>query len=310
METFHPLDQHCFNGRPDYRFEKLIGSGSFGSVYKAYSIQNNLAVAIKRSAKSGSLVSREYKILKETASSENCVRLLDIFYSITEDGKYIQHLVFEYLPENLSRFIRNRKRAHHPLDHAEICSIFKQILQGLQFIHGKNILHRDLKPENVLIDPITMKVKLCDFGSAKIQTDKNTPFIVSRYYRAPELIFCNCKYGSEIDIWAAGCIFLELFLGSPVFLGKNEGNQFIQQANILGPPSLSDIIRLTENTQIKPKIAAKAIKIGKKQNILEFLRRSPKANEALDLIQNMLSWDPTKRPSATECLNHPFFDVC
>lgn len=200
METFNPIDQHCLNDRPNYRFDKLIGSGSFGSVYKAYNLQTNLSVAIKRSAKVGSLVSREYKILKETSSCDKCVKLLDIFYTITDDEKYIQHLVFEYVPDNLSRFIRQRKREHSPLTHNEICLIFKQILQGLEFIHDKKILHRDLKPENVLIDPQTMKIKLCDFGSAKIQNEKNTPFIVSRYYRAPELIFCNSKYGPEIDI--------------------------------------------------------------------------------------------------------------
>ncbi len=74
-------------------------------------------------------------------------------------------------------------------------------------IHKYNIAHRDLKPENVLLSE-KGEVKICDFGSSKIidSYGKNTPYIVSRYYRAPELILCITKYTTAIDIWAAGCI--------------------------------------------------------------------------------------------------------
>lgn len=68
----------------------------------------------------------------------------------------------------------------------------------------------------------TGAVKICDFGSSKVINEKgmNTPYIVSRYYRAPELIFCITKYSVEIDIWAAGCIMAELFIQRPIFKGK------------------------------------------------------------------------------------------
>jgi glycogen synthase kinase 3 beta len=93
-----------------------------------------------------------------------------------------------------------------------------QLLNGLKNIHEKNIAHRDLKPENVLLSKDGV-IKICDFGSSKIidPNGKNTPYIVSRYYRAPELILCLTKYSTAIDIWAAGCIMAELFLLTPIF---------------------------------------------------------------------------------------------
>ncbi len=96
-----------------------------------------------------------------------------------------------------------------------------QLLNGLAWIHSKKVAHRDLKPENVLLSKNGV-VKICDFGSSKVidEKGKNTPYIVSRYYRAPELIMCITKYSVEIDIWAAGCILAELFLLTPVFKGK------------------------------------------------------------------------------------------
>lgn len=101
-----------------------------------------------------------------------------------------------------------------------------QLLKGLDYIHEKNIAHRDLKPENILYSQAGT-LKICDFGSSKIidQNGKNTPYIVSRYYRAPELILSITKYGTEIDIWSAGCILAELFLLKPLFKGKSEGDQ-------------------------------------------------------------------------------------
>jgi serine/threonine protein kinase len=69
-------------------------------------------------------------------------------------------------------------------------------------MHKLKILHRDLKPENVLIKD--GQVRICDFGSSKVIDDedfKNTPYVVSRYYRAPELILACTKYNDKIDIW-------------------------------------------------------------------------------------------------------------
>ena len=83
-----------------------------------------------------------------------------------------------------------------------------QLLNGLKEIHSLSIAHRDLKPENVLLSKDGI-IKICDFGSSKVinELGKNTPYIVSRYYRAPELILCVTDYDVSIDIWAAGCIF-------------------------------------------------------------------------------------------------------
>lgn len=98
-----------------------------------------------------------------------------------------------------------------------------------------------MKPENVLLSE-KGEVKICDFGSSKIidQDGKNTPYIVSRYYRAPELILCLTKYSTAIDIWAAGCILAELYILSPLFKGKTEGDQMFAIAARLGKLSKSD----------------------------------------------------------------------
>jgi serine/threonine protein kinase len=82
-----------------------------------------------------------------------------------------------------------------------------QLLNGLKNLHRKNIAHRDLKPENVLLSK-NGEIKICDFGSSKIinESGKNTPFIVSRYYRAPELNLCVTRYNVLVDIWSAACI--------------------------------------------------------------------------------------------------------
>ena len=85
---------------------------------------------------------------------------------------------------------------------AEIKRYTKEILNGLQKCHELRIVHRDLKPENILL--MNDHVRICDFGSSKFideQEYKNTPYVVSRYYRAPELIFASNFYNEMIDIW-------------------------------------------------------------------------------------------------------------
>lgn len=110
----------------------------------------------------------------------------------------------------------------------EIRVYMYQILKGMKYVHSQGIIHRDLKPENILMNRDKV-VKICDFGSAKLMGEsKNTPYIVSRYYRAPELILSCSDYSSPIDIWAIGCIFAEFLTLKPLFAGKTEGSQLIE----------------------------------------------------------------------------------
>jgi serine/threonine protein kinase len=294
---------------PSYRFDRQLGSGSFGTVFKAFDLSRKCFVAIKRTLKLGGLVSREYMILKEITDCQQCIRMWEIFYTTNSKGFCIQHLVFEYLPENLSSFIRYRHKSVKPLNHKEVVGIMRQLLRGLVYLHQKGIMHRDIKPENLLIDPESLQVKICDFGSAKyMHTDTNTPYIVSRYYRAPELIFCSTDYDGKIDIWSAGCVFIELFSGVPIFPGRSEGDQFIQQARVLGPPSLPELQRLTRSCPVKGNCILNALLIKPKGNFEEIFKNSPIPESAASFARSLLAYNPDDRLSAADCLLHPFLN--
>ena len=298
---------HCLSPKPNLDFESIVGSGSFGTVFKAYDKYTNKYVAVKRSIKLGQMISREYKILKEVSNSDFCINLLDIFYTVNESNEFIQHLVFDFMPDNLSRVLRSRFKLESPLTTSEIMKVMHQILKGLEFLHKKNIMHRDIKPENILIDPGLFNIKICDFGSAKKSDEiDNIPYVVSRYYRAPELILACTNYGKEIDIWAAGCIFIELFTGVPAFIGNNDGDQLIKQLNVLGPIPLNSPI--IESSPLKSDLLSKIIKLGKKNHLHKFFELSDMCEVAADFAEKMLKYNPKERLTASECLLHPFFD--
>lgn len=297
---------------PDYIPISLRGSGAFGYVIEAKDPVHNRRVAIKRTHKVEKTLSREYEILSKIKNCEHVVKLLDAFYSVNEEGKTIQNLVFEFVTENLEKYIEDfrKKRQHIPIN--EIKRIAREFLTGLDYCHKKNIVHRDLKPENVLINDEGV-VKICDFGSSKIINEKenttSTPYTVSRYYRAPELFLGKMDYNSKIDIFAGGCILAELFMLCPLFPGKTEGLEIFEHLLLLGNPGKKYFqqFNLPKNyldffNNFKVEETAKLEKVLNESNF--YTQKDIK--EASDLILKMLCWDIDKRYSAEKCLEHPF----
>jgi serine/threonine protein kinase len=156
---------------------------------------------------------------------ENVVQLLDFFYSIDAQQRIIQNTVLEFCDHTLEDVLKNLEKNRNYLPMHLVKKYIRQIFNGLHNMHKLGIAHRDLKPENILLKDD--EVRICDVGSSKIldqgRDHMNTPYVVSRYYRAPELILACNKYNFSIDVWAVGCILFELLTKTPMFPGEAEG---------------------------------------------------------------------------------------
>lgn len=225
---------------PEYKVEKVLGNGAFGFVFKAINLKTKEPVAIKRIVKVGKYISREFEILTQLKGKENCLQLLDFFYTEDGHGRVIQNQIVEFCERGTLEDVVNKAASEDkflPLD--DVRSYVHQIFLGCRQMHELNIVHRDLKLENVLLTA-SGKVKICDFGASKViepGSAQNTPYVVSRYYRAPELILSATKYHASIDVWAVGCMIFQFITGQPLFPGDSEGLQLVEQAAILGFPT-------------------------------------------------------------------------
>lgn len=285
---------------------KLIGTGTFGAVYKMVVKDRSTVVAVKRVPHDRRSPSRELEIMLKLSeyNHPNIVQLLSSFYSPAKDaGKENLNFVMPHMPCDLSRVIQHYVKSGRcaPLMYTKLYTY--QLARALLFIHSFSIVHRDIKPQNVLLDPQCNLIKLCDFGSAKVLRpgEPNISYISSRHYRAPELIFDASNYTTSIDVWSFGCIVAELLLGEPLFCGQSSLEQVLEIITIIGTPSKSEFRAMNPE---QADVEYDTVQPYPLENV--FGARGPA--DVCDMLSKIFRYDPSARSSPLDILGHAFFD--
>ena len=286
----------------------IIGSGAYGIILSAKDTQkNNQVVAIKKLKSISDIIdlkriAREILIMKY-CQHENIIPLYDVIIHLNKNPKLNKiadvYLVMEKMDSDLQKIIASKQELSD--EHYQF--ILYQILRALYFLHSANIIHRDFKPSNVLINE-DCTVKLCDFGMSRVIQEENsllTEYVVTRYYRAPEVMLSSHHYSKKIDVWSVGCAFAELLSKKFMFPGDNYIQQIKLIIEVLGTQDDKDL-NFISNASAKNFV--KQFKNIPKKDFNKILKcENP---NAVDLVDKMLVFNPEKRYSIEQCLNHPY----
>ncbi|TGO59081.1 hypothetical protein BCON_0048g00070 [Botryotinia convoluta] len=319
------------NGR--YHVQANLGKGMFSGVVRAMDITTKKLVAIK--------LIRNNETMRKAGMKE--IEILEkIKDADPEDKKhmirlerYFEHkghlcMVFEHLSINL-REVLKKFGNNVGINLRAVRAYAHQMFLGLSLMKKANILHADLKPDNILVNETRNMLKICDLGSASDATDNEiTPYLVSRFYRAPEIIL-GMKYDFAIDIWSIGCTLYELYTGKILFTGRSNNQmlrsimdcrgkfsvKMLKKADFAGV-HFDDMLnfRSVEPDKLTGKDVVKTMAFAKPSRDLR--TRLISASKGLteveqkeltlfgDLLERCLALNPEKRITPTEALKHPF----
>ena len=319
------------------RYTKLrwLGGGSYGQVVAAEDSATSASsasaaatvtkhVAIKRVGgvfrhrSDAKRILREMRILRHLRNHSNIVGVIDMFYAPLNTQKFSDiYMVTSLFESDLHRIIASEQK----LSDAHARYFLYQVLRGLKYVHSANIIHRDLKPANLLINS-DCKLAICDFGLSRGIPNLNdslrsnmpiskaasevkhfTHYVVTRWYRAPELLAESEDYGKAIDIWSVGCILAEILGRRVLFRGRDYLHQMHCILRIIGTPTdPRDLLFVTKNECLQV-----IRKLGHQPRV-PWSTLFPNAESlALDLLDKLLAWNPESRITAEQALQHPWF---
>jgi mitogen-activated protein kinase 1/3 len=287
---------------------KVLGEGAYGVVCLAEDREDpkSRQVAIKKCSKAfhdlvdAKRILREIKLLRHF-DHQNIVSVRDLIPP--RSLGYIEdvYIVMDSMEANLHKIIYSRQK----LSNEHIQYFIYQVLKGLKYLHSAGVLHRDLKPSNLLVNH-NCDLKICDFGLARGMSEtadsQYTEYVVTRHYRAPEVMTNAKKYDEQIDVWSVGCIFAELLGRKALFPGQDYLEQLRLIIQKVGQPSREDL-------DLIPTPAARSYIEGlgpcKKANWRELF---PLATPlACDLLDQMLQFNSRKRITVDQALKHEYF---
>ncbi|KAG3035001.1 hypothetical protein PC121_g2527 [Phytophthora cactorum] len=353
---------------PHYSIECVLGQGSYGQVVRCKHLPTGEIVAIKKIQNvfsdpiDAKRILRELCILRQLRHP-NIVQIREIIAPLDMDHFQDLFVVFEYLPSDLEKLLHSPQflTAEH------LRWLLLDLLKALKYMHSAEIVHRDLKPANVLLNLSPVAIKICDFGLArglsssasttgrkrKRLGDGSTPdestlqgvgvhprtparriqrqlteHVVTRWYRAPEIIFRDHDYSAAIDVWSVGCIFAELlsmqkssvpshYQREPLFPGvscfplspgagqvalpQDSRDQLNTILDVLGTMEEEDIAEIADPDV---QFYLRSLPPRPKRNLQEMY---PGAEpEAIDLLTWMLKMNPRKRATLDEALSHKY----
>ncbi|XP_035015981.2 STKc_p38 domain-containing protein isoform X1 [Hippoglossus stenolepis] len=319
-----------------YATLRSVGSGAYGTVCSATDQKTKEKVAIKKlhrpfqSLIHAKRAYRELRLLRHI-QHENVICLLDVFTPDSTLEKFTTfYLVMPLVAQDLSHIMKRRR-----LTIRIITYLFYQLLRGLKYIHSAGIIHRDLKPGNLAVNE-NCELKILDFGLARQTESEMTGYVVTRWYRAPEIIFNWMHYsqtGDEIillypvivssiaavscdkilnvtvsllsslsvDVWSAACILAEMITGQVLFPGHDSIDQLKKILRLTGTPD-SSLVQKMQSKDAQSYV--QGLPPQKKKNFKDVF---PSMDEnAVDLLEGMLLLDPETRLTAKQGLPHPF----
>ncbi|KAF2087250.1 cyclin-dependent protein kinase-like protein Ssn3 [Saccharata proteae CBS 121410] len=324
-----------------YKIIGFISSGTYGRVFKAQGRHGQTGLFAIKKFKPDKEGEVQYTGISQSAIREmalctelahpNVVHTVEI---ILEDKCIF--IIFEYAEHDLLQIV-----AHHgqtprpPIPAKSVRSILWQLLQGLHYLHKNWVMHRDLKPANIMV---TGKgaVKIGDLGLARlfyrppVTLYSNDKVVVTIWYRAPELLLGSRHYTPAVDLWAVGCIFAELLTLRPMFKGEEakldskktppfQRNQMQKIVEILGMPRAEEwpLLRSMPEYAQLPSLAAGNPRINRPMGLKAWYDNSVRNNqysdgnspgqEGFSLLSGLLDYDPQKRLTAAQALQHPYF---
>ncbi|XP_057397303.1 mitogen-activated protein kinase 9 isoform X2 [Balaenoptera acutorostrata] len=319
-----------------YQQLKPIGSGAQGIVCAAFDTVLGINVAVKKLSRpfqNQTHAKRAYRelVLLKCVNHKNykqerkileshhpqvtiinilIISLLNVFtpQKTLEEFQDV-YLVMELMDANLCQVI------HMELDHERMSYLLYQMLCGIKHLHSAGIIHRDLKPSNIVVKS-DCTLKILDFGLARTACTNfmMTPYVVTRYYRAPEVIL-GMGYKENVDIWSVGCIMAEMVLHKVLFPGRDYIDQWNKVIEQLGTPSADFMKKLQPTVRNYVENRPKYPGIKFEELFPDWIfpseseRDKMKTSQARDLLSKMLVIDPDKRISVDEALRHPYITV-
>uniref|UniRef100_A0A0D6R235 Mitogen-activated protein kinase n=1 Tax=Araucaria cunninghamii TaxID=56994 RepID=A0A0D6R235_ARACU len=304
---YYSVWQNIFEIDTKYVPIKPIGKGAYGIVCSAQNTETNEKIAIKKiinvfeNTTDAQRTLREIRLLRQIRH-DNIVAMKDIMKPSERYTFNDVYVVFELMDTDLHQIIRSSQ----PLTDDHCQYFIYQLLRGLKYLHSANILHRDLKPNNLLLNA-NCDLKICDFGLARTGSEKGqfmTEYVVTRWYRAPELLLSCDEYDASIDIWSVGCIFAELLGRKPIFPGRDYLNQLMCIIDVIGSPDDSDLEFIQSE---KAYTYIKSLPFKPRTSLQRLYSRANPV--AINLLDRMLCFDPHKRITVTEALEHPYLSM-